>query len=79
LRVRAPGRTFGKVLKEARKAAGISQEELAARTGLDRSFLSRLENARKEPGLTTLLALGPALGTTAHELVKSVEKTLHRK
>lgn len=50
------------VLCEARKQAGLTQEQLAARSGLPQSHISRIENARLSPSHTTLEKLASALG-----------------
>ena len=39
---------FGPILKKARLVAGLSQEELAEKTFLSRSAVSRLENGKME-------------------------------
>jgi HTH-type transcriptional regulator, competence development regulator len=41
--------TFGELLREKRRAAGMSQRELAAGSGLDFSYISKLENDRIPP------------------------------
>ncbi len=41
--------SFGSALREARRAAGVSQRELAERTGLDFSYISKVENGRVPP------------------------------
>jgi transcriptional regulator with XRE-family HTH domain len=41
--------TFGEVLRERRRAVGISQRDLAARIGVDFSYISKLENDRLAP------------------------------
>ena len=45
---------FGSVIRQLREASGLSQEELALRSGTSNSYLSRVENDTIEPGLTTL-------------------------
>lgn len=37
-------KTFARVLKEMRQSAGMSLAEAAAKTGMDRAMISRLEN-----------------------------------
>ena len=54
----------------------MSQEELAHRAGMDRTFISRLERGIRQPSLTTLLLLSEALQTTASHLVAQVEDAL---
>jgi DNA-binding XRE family transcriptional regulator len=50
-------------LLDARKRAGLTQEEVAARMGTTRSAISRLEGSRKHlPALTTLRRYADVLG-----------------
>ena len=42
------------MLKEARKAANITQEQLAEKIGTKKSYISRLENGRCDIQLSTL-------------------------
>jgi transcriptional regulator with XRE-family HTH domain len=41
--------TFGATLRDRRRAAGLTQRELADRSGLDFSYISKLENGRLPP------------------------------
>jgi UDPglucose 6-dehydrogenase len=43
------------------KRQKISQEELAARSGINRGYLARLETGRHDPTITTLEKLAKAL------------------
>jgi predicted ATPase/DNA-binding CsgD family transcriptional regulator/DNA-binding XRE family transcriptional regulator len=55
--------SFGDMLRRLRSAAGLSQEELAARAGLSRNGISNLERGRHPaPRLETLRLLADALG-----------------
>lgn len=47
-----------------RKFAGLSQEELAARSGLQRTHISRIEMGKYTVTLDTLQAIAEALGMT---------------
>lgn len=67
---------FGRILKHHRMLANVSQEELAFRAGVDRTFISRLERGTRQPTLSTLIGLGVALGISASELVKETELVL---
>ncbi|MBK1672743.1 hypothetical protein CKO35_05400 [Ectothiorhodospira shaposhnikovii] len=67
------GIIFGDVLRRYRSERNLSQEELAHRAGVDRTFISRLERGIRQPTITTLLGLGAALGVPAAELVKATE------
>ena len=62
--------SFGAALRERRRAAGLSQRELAARARLDFSYISKLENDRlPPPAADTVIALCAALGIPAEELL----------
>jgi transcriptional regulator with XRE-family HTH domain len=74
-KVKAFQKNFGEVLKHHRQALGISQEELADRCGLHRTYISLLERGLKSASLKALLALGVALKTPPHSLVKEAEKS----
>lgn len=63
---------FSTNLKEARAAAGITQDEIADRCGIHRTEVSLLERAGREPRLGTLIKLADGLGTTIAELCKGL-------
>lgn len=67
------GPIFGSILKRHRTLVNVSQEELAFRAGVDRTFISRLERGTRQPTITTLIGLGVALGISAVELVRETE------
>jgi ribosome-binding protein aMBF1 (putative translation factor) len=53
---------LGVRLAEHRNARGITQTELAARTGVPQSEISRIEGGRANPTVKTLAVLGAELG-----------------
>lgn len=55
---------------ELRKKRGMTQEDLASKTGLNRVTLARLERVMHQPTLDTLDAIARALGVTLVDLVK---------
>lgn len=57
-------------LREIRKNRGISQEELAAMTKINRVTIARYETGRIIPGAENLFKLASALECTADELMK---------
>ena len=69
---------FGEVLLRHRTHAGISQEELALRADVDRTFVSRLERGIRQPTITTLIVIAQALGVHAADLVRETEIALRR-
>ena len=59
----------GEMIKEERKKAHLSQEELAKKTGTKKSYISRLENGKIDIQISTLFkifeeGLGKKLGLT---------------
>ncbi|UPR42103.1 helix-turn-helix transcriptional regulator (plasmid) [Vibrio parahaemolyticus] len=55
---------LGKKIKEARKKKKLTIEDLASKSGLSVAHLSRLENGRKSPTITTLEKNRFSLGRT---------------
>jgi len=52
--IKAKAFTIGEILREARKEAKMTQEELAIKTGTQKSFISRIENGHSDIQLSTL-------------------------
>ena len=50
------------LLMKARKDAGLTQEELANRLGVDKGYISRVERGLTEPMVSTFYRLAAALG-----------------
>lgn len=61
-------------IKRLRGEAGLSQQKLAERTGLQVRYLSQLENHPKDISTRTLERLAIGLGVTAAELIEGSEK-----
>ena len=70
---------FGQVIRELRKNAGMSQEDIAFASDLDRSFISLLETGRQQPSLITIFQLAKALGVSPSQLIYSVEEKMRGK
>ena len=66
---------FGEELRKAREAAGLTQEKLSFEAGLDRTYISLLENDKHSPSLDVLLRICDAVGVTASELIARVERS----
>ncbi|WPK13790.1 helix-turn-helix transcriptional regulator [Lysinibacillus louembei] len=66
--------TIGTVLKRLRLAMKLSQEELAARSSLDRTYISMLERNIKQPTITTIFLLASALNMKPSEFVQQLEE-----
>jgi HTH-type transcriptional regulator, competence development regulator len=67
--------SFGKRLRQLRLDRRLNQKELAARVGIDFTYLSKLENDRMEPpGEETIQRLAAALSADATELMLLARK-----
>ena len=65
---------FGKVVRRRRERLGISQEELAHKAGLHRTYIGMLERGQRTPSLLTVALLAKGLGTTIASLVKGLDR-----
>lgn len=65
-------------VKARRAQIGISQEELAFRANVHRTFIARLEVARTQPSLSVAFQLAAALQVPPEDLVKSVHQRIAR-
>ena len=55
--IKAKAFAIGEILREARKEAKMTQEQLAQKTGTRKSFISRIENGHSDIQLSTLYRL----------------------
>ena len=60
---------FGKVLREYRERAGLSQEGLANAADLDRTFIGMLERGQRQPTLDSVFRIADALKVAPSTLV----------
>ena len=66
-------RRLGAVIRSLRQSTGLSQEALAERAGLHRTYISLLERGLKSPSVRVLDALARVLGVMPHELLEAAE------
>ncbi|MEU0660267.1 helix-turn-helix domain-containing protein [Streptomyces lavendulocolor] len=59
----------GRRLREARKSAGISAEQLAINVGRSAYSIHEYELGRVTPGVTVLIAIADALGRPVDDLL----------
>lgn len=59
------GRNFARL----RRQKGLTQEQVAERSGLSQQYLSGLENGRRNPTVITLHDLAEALGVNPVDLI----------
>ena len=67
-------RRFGTNLRRCRLAAGLSQEEVAARMGVDRAHVSSMERGQQNVTLMTLSLVAQALKIDPAELMAPISK-----
>ena len=63
---------LGQNIRRARKILSISQEELAFRCELHRTYLSDIERGARNLSFSSLLALARGLGSTVSELTQDI-------
>jgi transcriptional regulator with XRE-family HTH domain len=61
---------FGCNVSRLRSDAGLSQDKLAEKADLDRTYLSGIERGVRNPGIKTVLRLARALGVSLDRLCK---------
>jgi len=61
---------LGKNFKRIRIQKGMSQGDIFRSTGMDRAYLSSLENGKRNPTLSNIKKIAEALGVEPHELLK---------
>jgi transcriptional regulator with XRE-family HTH domain len=66
---------LGELLKNARVAAGMTQEDLAFKAGVDRSYVSMLERDLKSPTLQMFFRICRATGASPTKIVSELENS----
>lgn len=66
----SPQKKLGLRIKELRAERGITQEELAERCGMFRTYMSRIESGLANPTLTMLYGMAAALQIEVAELLQ---------
>lgn len=61
---------LGQNLKRIRTEKGISQNKIARTLGIDRAFISNIENGKTNPTLATIVKLAKAIGVSIGELME---------
>jgi transcriptional regulator with XRE-family HTH domain len=63
---------LGNRVRALRRKRGLKQVELAEMLGLDRSYLSEIENGKKDPSLRVLKAIADGFAMTLSALVRGL-------
>lgn len=62
---------FGSIVRRLREAAKLSQEALAAKTHIHRTYIGGIERGERNPTLLMIHRLAKALGVKPAELLAS--------
>lgn len=67
-------KNIGITIKALRAEKGVSQEKLALSTGIDRRYMSDIENGRRNVSLEITEKLATFFGMKASEFIKKIEQ-----
>ncbi|WP_338300796.1 helix-turn-helix transcriptional regulator [Pandoraea sputorum] len=70
-----PKAVFGETLRVVRLGVGVSQEELAHRAGLDRTYVSSCERGKRNVSLETIVKFADALNVPPSVLLSGVDRS----
>ncbi len=65
---------LGRAIRQARGRRGISQEELATRSGLHRTYVGGIERGERNPSFTNIVRIAEALGERPSQLLAAAER-----
>ena len=66
---------FGKRVREIRSVIGISQEQLAFESGLERSYIGQVERGERNISIVNIHRIAKALKTEAYFLLMPIGST----
>ena len=64
---------FGSRVREARLRRGLSQDQLAAHSGLHRAYIGGVERGERNPSLSSIARLAEALEVQVGDLVAEIQ------
>ena len=67
---------FGIAIRDLRTKAGLSQEQLAAKAGLNRTYVGDVERGERNIAVVNMQKLAKALGARLSDVVREMEKHL---
>jgi transcriptional regulator with XRE-family HTH domain len=65
---------FGQAVKAVREQQGVSQEKLAERAEIDRTYVSMIERGKRQPTLEVASRIANALSTKLSEIIRQAEQ-----
>lgn len=69
----SPETELGKAIRELRVKRGLSQSTLAARVGVDRKTINRIENGHHSTSVSTFAAIAESLGEKPSALLAMID------
>jgi len=70
--------TIGKAIRQVREDRQLSQDQLASKAGLDRSYVSSIENGKRNVSIQNLSKIANSLGVSLTEIVQLAEDRLSK-
>lgn len=67
-------RKLGRTIRHLRLIKGISQEDFALRAGINRSYMSSIENGKRQVSIEIIERVASALEIPLYELFRRVER-----
>jgi len=64
---------LGEAIRSMRKARGISQEELAHRSQVDRAYMSSIERGIQNPGVMTIIRIANGMNISVAEIFSTAK------
>ncbi len=71
-------RAFGSAVRRFRVSQGLTQEALAERAGLHRTYISDIERGARNVSLVNIARIARALDISLADLMSEVQATLER-
>jgi transcriptional regulator with XRE-family HTH domain len=65
---------LGRAIRRLRSALGLSQEQLADRIGLDRTYVGGIERGERNVSFEKVLRIGEGLEVSPQELIAKFER-----
>lgn len=66
-------RKLGEKIYTARRKRHMTQDQLAERTGIDRTYISQVENGRRNPSLTVAAKISKTLKIQLDDLIEEMD------
>jgi transcriptional regulator with XRE-family HTH domain len=75
MKVRASALTaFGRNIRKKREDKDLSQEDLALKADLDRTYIGGVERGERNPTILSAVKIARALETTVSDLSRGIDK-----